>query len=140
MALSLMRGRRVTLTKVDAFADGVAVKQASKKSPRPLTHPAVRPCTAARGAALATSRMSQASPLICYRALNSCLRRGKWYLLYMAIQLWMIEEISIFSSQASPSEEGLPSLRRWAWRPSACAGAYKGAEDICCLQGLSTGD
>lgn len=29
MALSLMRGKRVTLSKVDAFADGVAVKQAS---------------------------------------------------------------------------------------------------------------
>ena len=27
MALSLARGRRVTLSKVDAFADGVAVKQ-----------------------------------------------------------------------------------------------------------------
>ena len=27
MALSLMRGKRVTLSKVDAFADGVAVKQ-----------------------------------------------------------------------------------------------------------------
>ena len=27
MALSLVRGRRVTLSKVDAFADGVAVKQ-----------------------------------------------------------------------------------------------------------------
>ena len=35
MALSLMRGRRVTLTKVDAFADGVAVKQASEISPCP---------------------------------------------------------------------------------------------------------
>ena len=27
MAISLARGRRVTLSKVDAFADGVAVKQ-----------------------------------------------------------------------------------------------------------------
>ena len=27
MAASLARGRRVTLSKVDAFADGVAVKQ-----------------------------------------------------------------------------------------------------------------
>ncbi len=30
MALSLMKGKRVTLSKVDAFADGVAVKQASR--------------------------------------------------------------------------------------------------------------
>ena len=63
MALSLMRGRRVTLSKVDAFADGVAVKQASRNSPRFLTNPAVKPCTAARGAALVTPGMSQASPV-----------------------------------------------------------------------------
>ena len=30
MALSLAKGKRVTLSKVDAFADGVAVKQASR--------------------------------------------------------------------------------------------------------------
>ena len=30
MALSLMKGKRITLSKVDAFADGVAVKQASR--------------------------------------------------------------------------------------------------------------
>ena len=33
MALSLMKGKRVTLSKVDAFADGVAVKQASTALP-----------------------------------------------------------------------------------------------------------
>ena len=33
MALSLMKGKRVTLSKVDAFADGVAVKQASRILP-----------------------------------------------------------------------------------------------------------
>ena len=32
MALSLMKGKRVTLSKVDAFADGVAVKQARHQS------------------------------------------------------------------------------------------------------------
>ena len=69
MALSLMRGRRVTLSKVDAFADGVAVKQASEVSLRPLTNTAVRLCTAARGAALVTPRPSQASPLIDWHAI-----------------------------------------------------------------------
>ena len=44
MAASLARGRRVTLSKVDAFADGVAVKQvcsgtASRQPPsHALTH------------------------------------------------------------------------------------------------------
>ncbi len=33
MALSLMKGKRVTLSKVDAFADGVAVKQVSTTLP-----------------------------------------------------------------------------------------------------------
>lgn len=32
MALSLQHGRRITLSKVDAFADGVAVKQVSPRS------------------------------------------------------------------------------------------------------------
>jgi len=35
MALSLMKGKRVTLSKVDAFADGVAVKQARHHSSAP---------------------------------------------------------------------------------------------------------
>ena len=62
MALSLMRGRRVTLTKVDAFADGVAVKQASRICPRPLTHPAVKPGTAAGGVALVSP--ARARPIL----------------------------------------------------------------------------
>ena len=63
MALSLMRGRRVTLSKVDAFADGVAVKQASRNCPRSLTPPSVMPCTVARATPLLTPRTSQASPV-----------------------------------------------------------------------------
>ena len=82
MALSLMRGRRVTLTKVDAFADGVAVKQASSSPPRSLTHPAVKPFSAARGAALVTPRPSQASPVACK---SSCQSRSDCYLLHVAI-------------------------------------------------------
>ena len=65
MALSLMRGRRVTLTKVDAFADGVAVKQASRSRLRPLTKPAVRPCIAERRSPRdrGTALMTEALPL-----------------------------------------------------------------------------
>ena len=35
MAMSLARGRRVTLSKVDAFADGVAVKQVRARAQHP---------------------------------------------------------------------------------------------------------
>ena len=43
MALSLMRGKRVTLSKVDAFADGVAVKQASRFFPNlPCSYPWIK--------------------------------------------------------------------------------------------------
>lgn len=42
MALSLVRGRRVTLSKVDAFADGVAVKQVGLAAFKLFCSPSVK--------------------------------------------------------------------------------------------------
>ena len=53
MALSLAKGKRVTLSKVDAFADGVAVKQVS-------THCLASPCA------------------LCCRACRSLYGRSTW--------------------------------------------------------------